>query len=70
MGGARLTASLIDAGLVDELRLIVYPLIVGSGKELFGTTELRRLLQLRKARKLSNGRLSVTYDIANAQATK
>lgn len=27
VGGARTTSSLIDAGLVDELRLIVYPLI-------------------------------------------
>jgi hypothetical protein len=31
VGGARTTASLIDAGLVDELRLLVYPLIAGSG---------------------------------------
>src|SRR5215217_6775344 len=31
IGGARTTASLIDAGLVDELRLIVYPLIAGKG---------------------------------------
>jgi hypothetical protein len=32
VGGARTAASLIDAGLVDELRLIVYPLIAGEGK--------------------------------------
>jgi dihydrofolate reductase len=30
VGGARITASLIDEGLVDELRLIVYPLIAGA----------------------------------------
>ena len=34
-GGARTAASLIDAGLVDELRLIVHPLIAGEGKALF-----------------------------------
>jgi dihydrofolate reductase len=32
MGGARITASLIDAGLVDELRLIVYPLMPVRGR--------------------------------------
>ena len=32
VGGARTAASLIDAGLVDELRLLVYPLIAGPGK--------------------------------------
>lgn len=35
VGGARITASLIDAGLVDELRLIIYPLIAGEAKTLF-----------------------------------
>src|SRR5262249_1131461 len=35
IGGARTAASLIDAGLVDELRLLVYPLIAGKGKALF-----------------------------------
>ena len=40
-GGARVTASLIDAGLVDELRLIACPLIAGEGKALFATTKRR-----------------------------
>ena len=55
VGGARTTASLIDAGLVDELRLIVYPLIVGEGKALFATTERRRGLELRKVQQLPDG---------------
>jgi len=42
VGGARTTASLINAGLVDELRLIAYPLIAGDGKALFASTERRR----------------------------
>ncbi len=63
MGGARITASLIEAGLVDELRLIVYPLIAGKGKALFATTERRRGLELRKVQQLQGGRLSLIYGI-------
>jgi dihydrofolate reductase len=63
VGGARTAASLIDAGLVDELRLIVYPLIAGEGKALFATTERRRGLELRKVQQLSDGRMSLIYGI-------
>jgi dihydrofolate reductase len=63
VGGARTTASFIDAGLVDELRLIVYPLIAGEGKALFATTERRRGLELRRVQQLGDGRLSLVYEI-------
>jgi dihydrofolate reductase len=65
MGGGRITASLIDAGLVDELRLIVYPLITGPGKALFATTERRRGLELREVSRLPGGRISLIYGIGN-----
>jgi dihydrofolate reductase len=61
MGGARITTSLLDAGLVDEIRLIVYPLIAGKGKPLFATTDRRRGLELRKCERLQDGRLSLVY---------
>jgi dihydrofolate reductase len=63
VGGARTTASLIDAGLVDELWLIVYPLIAGEGTALFATTARRRGLELRKIQQLQGGRLSLIYGI-------
>ena len=65
VGGARTTASLIDAGLVDELRLIVYPLIAGEGKALFATTGLRRGLEVQKVQQLPGGRLSLVYRIGS-----
>jgi dihydrofolate reductase len=65
IGGARTTASLIDAGLVDELRLIVYPLVAGKGKALFATTECRRALELRKVEQLQGGRVRLTYGIVS-----
>jgi dihydrofolate reductase len=63
IGGARTVANLIDAGLVDELRLIVYPLIAGDGRALFGTTKRRQLLNLRETHQLSDGRVMLIYDI-------
>jgi len=63
VGGGRTTASLIESGLVDELRLIVYPLIAGRGKGLFATTERRRGLELQKVQQLPGGLLSLSYRI-------
>ena len=64
VGGARTVAGLIDAGLVDELRLTVYPLLVGPGKALFATTERRRGLELRDVQRLQSGRVSHVYELA------
>ncbi|MEP9386737.1 dihydrofolate reductase family protein [Mesorhizobium sp. KR9-304] len=66
VGGARTTASFIDAGLLDELRLLVYPLVVGDGRALFGTTERRHALELRKAESLPDGRISLVYALGRA----
>ena len=63
IGGARTAQSLIDAGLVDELRLIVHPLIAGKGKALFAAAEARRGLELRKVQQLQGGRISLAYGI-------
>jgi dihydrofolate reductase len=63
IGGARTTAGCIDAGLVDELRLIVYPLIAGEGVALFATTERRRDLKLRAVERLADGRVSLVYGV-------
>jgi len=64
IGGARTTASLVDAGLVDELRLIVYPLVAGEGKALFATTQRRRGLELRKVEQRQGGLISLIYGIS------
>ena len=63
MGGAVITGSLLEAGLVDELRLIVYPLVVGEGRALFATVAGRHQLELRAVRQLSDGRVSLVYGL-------
>lgn len=63
MGGARVTTALLDAGLVDELRLILYPLVAGPGKPLFATIAGRHELQLRRNLQLSGGRIHLVYGV-------
>ena len=63
MGGGQVAATLIDGGLVDELRLIVYPLIAGQGKALFATIAQRRNLNLQKVQQLAEGRVSLVYAV-------
>ena len=63
VGGGRTTASLIDAGLVDELRLIVYPVIAGKGKELFANVDRRRGLEARTVKPLDGGKVFLAYGI-------
>jgi dihydrofolate reductase len=63
MGGAQITISALEAGLLDELRLIVFPLITGPGKALFATAENRHQLDLRKVEQLPDGRVSMIYEV-------
>jgi dihydrofolate reductase len=61
MGGGTIAAAAIDAGLVDEVRLLVYPLIAGEGRALFTSSATRRGLEPRKAEQLRDGRLALVY---------
>ncbi|HEV2441456.1 MAG TPA: dihydrofolate reductase family protein [Steroidobacteraceae bacterium] len=61
MGGARVAAALLDAGLIDELRLIVYPIVAGPGKPLFATIASRHELQFKESQHLQDGRVRLAY---------
>jgi dihydrofolate reductase len=63
VGGARTTAGLIDAGLVDELHLLVYPLVAGAGTALFANTKKRTALELREATTLPDRRVRLAYTL-------
>ncbi|HEV7334294.1 MAG TPA: dihydrofolate reductase family protein [Flavisolibacter sp.] len=60
-GGASLTASLMNAGLVDEFWLSVHPIILGSGKPLFHGINGRVSLDLVHTKPYSTGLVSLTY---------
>jgi dihydrofolate reductase len=60
VGGAALVASLMDADLIDELRLIVHPVVVGGGKPLFNGVR-RHSLELIDAQPIKSGRVILTY---------
>ena len=60
VGGAGLVASLMDADLIDELRLIVHPVVVGGGKQLFNGVR-RHSLELIDAQPSKSGRVILTY---------
>ena len=63
MGGAEITASLIAVGLVDELRLLVYPLLAGEGVPLFTSAVGRRALHLKELSHRPEGLVSVIYQL-------
>lgn len=60
-GSGTLVASLLRAGLLDELRLLVHPIVVGKGKRLFATEDQPRGLLLADAKTFSTGVLYLTY---------
>ena len=53
-GSIRLVRTLIENDLVDELRLMVYPVVLGSGERLFGQTSHQRPLRLIETRKVDD----------------
>ena len=61
-GSIRLTWSLLAAGLVDRLRLVVSPTLAGSGRRLFEDDQVRRLDLLRVV-KTPTGAMLVDYDV-------
>jgi dihydrofolate reductase len=60
-GSARLVQTLLEHDLVDELRLMVFPVVLGSGKRLFGQTSDKKTLQLANSEIVGDGVAILTY---------
>jgi dihydrofolate reductase len=65
-GSRRLSRALIEMGLVDELRLMVYPVVLGAGDRLFGETADKIPMRLVESRPLGGGVVSMIYAPATA----
>ena len=63
-GSARLVQTLLESDLVDELRLMVFPLVLGSGKRLFGDTSDKKPLRLVDSKVVGDGVAILTYEPA------
>jgi len=57
----QLGRTLIEHDLVDELRLFVFPIVVGAGERLFGETSASKPMRLVHARTVGDGLVFVTY---------
>jgi dihydrofolate reductase len=60
-GSASLVRALIDKDLVDELRLMVFPVVLGSGKALFGVTGDKKKLVLTDSKIVGDGVAILSY---------
>ena len=63
-GSARLVQTLVDHDLVDELRLMVFPVVLGSGKRLFGETSNKTPLRLTDSKMVGGGVAILIYEPA------
>lgn len=61
VGGATLVSSLMNAGLIDEIGLLVNPIVLGGGKALFKDVNQRNGLKLLAAKPLKSGMVKLSY---------
>jgi dihydrofolate reductase len=67
-GSAQLVQALIEQDLVDELRLMVYPVLLGSGKRLFAETGDKKPMRLSSAKPVGDGITILTYERVGQRA--
>src|SRR5215469_1219517 len=60
----QLARALIENDLVDELRLMIFPVVLGAGERLFGDTSDSKPMHLVDARRVGHNLLFVTYQLA------
>ena len=69
MGGGELAASLLEAGLVDEIGFNIHPVLLGSGIPLFHQMGRQIDLELVEARPFKNGCVYVYYRVKDVNGT-
>jgi dihydrofolate reductase len=67
-GSPQLVQTLVENNLVDELRLMVYPVVLGTGKRLFGDTSDKKRLRLTDSKTVGDGVTILVYEPAGEEA--
>jgi dihydrofolate reductase len=65
-GSPRLVQALIENDLVDELRMMVFPVVLGSGKRLFDETSDKKSLRLTNSQMVGDGVAILIYEPAGS----
>jgi dihydrofolate reductase len=69
-GSPRLVQALLEHDLVDELRVMVFPLVLGSGKRLFGETSDKKRLRLVDSKMVGDGVAILVYQPGSSEEAK
>jgi dihydrofolate reductase len=64
-----LDRTLIEHDLVDELRLVVFPVVLGSGRRLFGESGDKKSMRLIDSKTIGDGLAFLTYAVVPANAS-
>jgi dihydrofolate reductase len=62
----QLVQSLIEHGLVDEFRIVIFPVVLGAGKRLFGESSDKTPLRFVRAQTIGEGLSLLTYEVVRA----
>jgi dihydrofolate reductase len=67
-GSPQLVQTLLEHDLIDELRLMVFPVVLGKGKRLFGETSDKKRLRLTDSRTVGDGIAILVYELVGTEA--
>jgi len=59
----RLARTLLEHDLIDELRLVIFPVVIGDGERLFGHISDKKPLRLVDCRTIGDGLVFLTYEV-------
>ena len=62
VGGSELASSFLEQGLLDEVRIILTPILLGAGKAVFGDIKKRHPLKLLSTKAFKSGNVILAYE--------